>query len=68
MGVTTSTPADNSIAKGIFFFVLKNYTVLEGGIFCRPCKDWLLLHAPPGLNNARAESAFCLCIAFVCSR
>jgi len=39
VGVTTSTPADNSIAKGIFFFVLKNYTVLERDIFCRPCKD-----------------------------
>lgn len=68
MGVTTSTPADNSIAKGIFFFVLKNYTVLEGGIFCGPCKDGLLLLAPPGLNNASAESAFCLHIAFMCSR
>jgi hypothetical protein len=39
MGVTTSTPVDNSVAKGVFFFVLKNYTVPEGGIFCRPFKD-----------------------------
>jgi hypothetical protein len=38
VGVTTSTPLDNSIAKEIFF-VLKNYTVLEGGLFCLSCKD-----------------------------